>query len=233
MKTPFLLCLLLIAPLAAKAESLQDTLQSIESIRSDAEKDIDFVYERAPNCTAGDKLDKLRELALKPARARIRNYGEIIADTYSHLFLGDNEECHAPSPMELRKALRAVDRIADDIAEFQEKMASKSAEAMYLYTYDELMFKAMAADDNYPKCRMQKAGDVNSTPESLRYQTFKRRLAELADSLENLKSRTRSAAKTACKGAEYRETDYASYAPRGSGMDHAVDQIVSGQFESN
>lgn len=196
---PLYLSLMLLAPLGANAaDSISDTLKKIESIRASAEKDIDFVLKNAPNCVAGDRLEKLREMALKPSKVRIQQYARTLQAGYADVAEGEDNACRAINKEQADKALAAANAVNKDIEDFSETMAAKAKEVAYFYTYDELMMKALAAADGYPKCVPEDANDVNSTPESKRYLKFKDRLSSISEGMAKLRKQVKDRLKNGC-----------------------------------
>lgn len=198
---PLYISLILLAPLSVQAaDPVADALKKVESYRASAEKDLDYVAKYATNCTTEDHFKTLRDMALIPAKKNIQGYGKSLHDGLDDV-LDDGETCKAITKDQADAALKAIKNVADNIDQFQSFLASKSKEAMYMSTYDEIMLKVLAADPSYPKCVAADPSDVNSNPESKRYIAYKQHLDQMANSLSPLRQAVKAKLKNGCKSA--------------------------------
>lgn len=214
---PLYISLILLAPLSVQAaDPVADALKKVEAFRAGAEKDLDFVGKYATNCTTPDHFETLREKALAPAKKNIQDYGKSLAAGLADV-LDDGETCKVISKDQADASLKSIKAVADNIEQFQSFLASKSKEAFYMSTYDEIMLKVLAADANFPNCKAKDPSNPNSNPESLRYLSYKDRLEQMASSLSALRVAVKNKLKNGCKSASAQTWQSASLEDNDSG----------------
>jgi hypothetical protein len=198
------------------ADPVADALKKVESYRAGAEKDLDYVAKYATNCTTEDHFKTLRDMALIPAKKNILGYGKALNEGLAGV-LDDDGTCKAITKSQADAALKAIRAVADDVESFQSFLASKSKEAFYMNTYDEIMLKVLAAESGYPKCVAANPADVNSNPESRHYLAYKQRLDQMANSLSALRVAVKAKLKHGCKTASVQTWQSASLEEGDSG----------------
>lgn len=225
---PLFLALLFSIPVSASAASLAEVQKQIDDLRQRAESDMAFVAKNGRNCTNhfGTLGDALNKTAARVGAARAA-----LNEAFSKVSTKNEEgSCKTPDLKEVKFMLKGIQAARDHI-DFIVDTFDKSPSFLTQKTSHQIMLEAMAAAEGYPNCIPTKRNDPNSTPESLRYQSFHDGIVKLGKLLKQLDEDggLKAAAKNSCQQANSGRVQFAAYQAVGGGaVDRAIEDAAGG-----
>jgi hypothetical protein len=231
---PLYLALALATPISVSAASIADTYKQIDELRQNAVSDMNYVSKNGPNCTS--HFDYLKD-ALNQTSEKINAAESSLKSGFAKLIApAADGTCKTPDSKDVKLALRGIQSARDNIEFIIAKFDVSPSMMAMGKTSHQIMLEAMAAADGYPHCVPKNRNNLNSTPESLAYQSFHDGIIKLSKLLKKLDEDggLKDIAKNQCSQANSGGMQFAAYQSAGGGaFDRAVDRVVNQSEETD
>lgn len=166
----FLLALVFVFSPSAHA-GLAENLKKAETLRNEAESDMNFVIATASHCTGWHSL---LNSYLTPGRLALIHQHKLLVDAYSKI----GEDCKIKKDVD--KAINTTAVFHNEIEKYLKQMNENH----------ETILNQFVASAGYPRCVAENRGDPASTRQAKTYVSFKKKLTELRDLLKVVHAET-------------------------------------------